>query len=902
MYQKFKTLTFICLLLGLIFPTQILAKLIEQQQFANYLRWSIYTDKETLKVNFKKGSVTLATLDSEFFNRFAENIVKIAPSKRYIKDFKFSKSDFPGGPQSLEIIFDNEGVDAFSFYQDSQNKLIVDFWANNKEPVKVVKKEKAPVVEKSFTGKKIIKSVKKLPVKHPKVLGTKVNKEKFISNTDYRDFRYGANKIWAYPAHIPDVEVDINTEIKAPDYLYTIKDAPDVEKAQNAHFQLCLNFYKKQKWGLMARSINLYLKKYGEDKNIHVINFMKAVSLIKNTINQKVQPKLIVTDPDLPPEKITQQGTISAALNILENISEQSDDYLLIQAALRYELQYARNTNDKVKSLQIAKRLYVHASENFDDAMIIYSSKVILNSLAYLGQMKKIQQFLDNKAVKRLLPKLEGFAYQHYLLHKKNNYADIIEWFEKNRKSFMTDLHPTIIFAAAESYFQKGKYDKSLELFDLYIANFGYSALQGNARLRVALIYDLRNEDPTKVLKLYRDAIDLSSDARVSYEARLRYIGLGLNRKKVHSNSEEFLVFFNKSAAQEKVIEGNLAKLLWSVRLRSFLAMKQYDKALAYLENIPLDSMNVLDRTTYELDGTEAVLGVMQNEFKSENYARVAKIWEIYREQYPNKIDTNPYCTFLAATSYLRLKLSNGVKSTENSLNELKNGFVREFPIWVDTPQLNTVKDYLAEINIMKFEQESDWDTLLLKLKTLNKTQFDKVKGSYYQALALYKKKEYEKAVKAYEEYISNGNLDLSENQKRTMLLSYVESLYEVGDQKRFQKNSEALLSDLASDKDKESLRLQNRIRYLLIESYFSMENTNLVSLEEKGKDYLKTGLEAYKHRVRFITAVAQLKQQKKKEGKSILQDLIQDESTPNYIKELARSELVTLEIQGRNL
>ena len=274
------------LLCWTIFPVS--AQEVTEELLPTHLRWNIQSFRNQIIITKKPQVVILQTLDINFFNKMALSIGNIETQKDYFKKVTFSKEGYPKNPASIKIELANKGVELFTYHKHKNQ--ILDFWINED----FIKSRRASV-EKNKQSKKIfktvVKKVKKKIVKKGKDLRTLRNSfkktrpkgtKKYISKK-YRDFRYGAAFIWDYDPVLPVLKDDLNLRRKTPEYFYSIKDRKFTKDDKEAHMQLSINLYRKSKWGLMTKSITLYEKKYGIDKNQETNYYLKANALIKKS-------------------------------------------------------------------------------------------------------------------------------------------------------------------------------------------------------------------------------------------------------------------------------------------------------------------------------------------------------------------------------------------------------------------------------------------------------------------------------------------------------------------------------------------------------------------------------------------------------------------------------------------
>lgn len=921
MKSLFKRLTFILSIL--IVSQNLFAATVSQESLKTHLRWNIKAQKQQIKINKKNKVVSLQSLDPEFFKNFAEDIAKLPKSPSYLKKLKFTEPSIPGAAYKLDIELNDNSIELFSFYKQETKQYILDFWINqdivatkkasikrNNSKIKLAKlNKKTKVVKKKKANKELVASQALKPRKGSKfqvIDPTKVSKG--AGTGIYRDFRYGASFVWNYSALIPTLERDLDIKSKTPDFLYPIKDIENLSNEKKTHMQLSINFFKKKQWGLMTRSIRLYEEKYKDDQNRVINNYMKALSMMKNTIKSTLSPEyksMIDENGDIVPGKDhSRAGVMAAGRNLLKSVIEESTNYELSQAVLRYLIQYSRDEKDYIQALNFAKKLYVESSEAFDNDMIIYSSRVILNSLAHLRQLDKIQDFLSNKAVLRVLPKQVGMAYISYINIENNDSKKVIHTFEKNKKSFIKNIHPSILYNTAEAYFRVGEYQKSIKTFDDFLANYSFYTEGSHARLRIALAYDLLGRDQKVVLRLYNDAINKASDMGVRFEAKMRYVGLRVNRKRNPTSSDlETISFLDTQENEKSSLTAKHKKLLWLVRLRTLISEEKFDDALAYLSTLPLDSIRLIDKRVFNGDGAEVVLGLIQKEYLNNNYAKSIKIWEVYKDKYESKVAKNAYMNFIVTDSFLKLGLEKSFERSLAGLVKLKDTKNRRFPLWVKPHKNITVADYIKEIKLNKYLKDGDFKELSLFLEK-NKNNKN-INYKFYKGIVSYNLKKYNNAITSFEELLVNPNLNniLTPSQNISMIESYLESLYESADSKRFRKNASAIVNDLRLTAAKKYNKIIERADYLYLESLFSDSKTNFQLLSRKSDEFIKEYKKSsYIARIEYLRGVSLINTNEIENGTKVLRDLLGREGIPAYLKGLVTSELSTLELKNKTL
>ncbi|MES2527969.1 MAG: hypothetical protein V4598_12825 [Bdellovibrionota bacterium] len=895
---NFAVLLTTLLLASALTATSVLADIVNQETFKTHLRWNLVVPRDQLTVVKRDQTLYIETLNLQLFETLAGDLARMKTEGSYIESVSYSKDNFPAKPATVSVKLKDPSVELFSFYRDADKKYILDFWINSDlisekapsmsklqplpvEPLVIKKKVELPVKNDLLTAKsKLLTSVE-----------VKRSDEARL-NPGYRDFRYGASFMWNYNAMIPSLEKDINLASKTPESLFPVKDRGNLDDPKEAHMQLTVNFFRESRWGLMNKSITLYEKKYGtRDANYVVNEYMKANALLKGNLAK-------------PNRGITQ-----SAMVILSNIKDLTTDYELKGSILRYLIQYNADMKDYVRTLELAKELYVEARGNFDQTLVIQSALTILHSLAELKQPEKIEAFLsetENKKLQSILPPQMSMAYITFALLMKGETKDIIKRYRMVEKSLMKPVHPAILFNVGESFFRHAEYENSIKAFDEFVSVYSYVREAPHARLRLGLAYELLDRPVSETLVLYKNAIDRSTDPSIRYEAKLRYVGLRVARKMKPDISDfETEVFLEQSPDEAKVLSHDLKKLLWLVRLRLFITTKDYDKALAYLTGIPLDALRPAERRVFEGDGAEVVFGLIQEAYLKEDYSKAVKIWETYRAKYEQKVASNLYLNFVICESFLKLGMYKSYDRALTNFKEVQKAEPRNFPLWIDRTKSTDLGLMIEELNIIRLVADQKYTEASDKLTTLPVSLRDSINYPYYVGLIKFNQKAYSDAVVEFEKVLVRQNPAniLTPRQTADLLMGYVESLYQLKDQERFKTVVKALSDDVSSSKSAPILNISERINYLLIEAYAGEGNPEWKELEMMTKSFReKFQKSPYTARIGYLYGLSLIKNSRVQEGRGVLNDLTTDKNVPSHIKEMARSELATLELIEKKL
>ena len=878
------------LFFSLVYTTSVFADYFSQETFKTHLRWNLVVPKEQVSLKKEGSTLTIESMNLELFEKLALELEKTQRAEGYIEKLTIEKGGFPSKPARVTVELKNPTVELFSFYRDLDKKWILDFWINSDlVPSKAASLQKP--VEKPLPVPKV-EAVQPKPLAPGKSLleVVKVEEKKLpVKNPEYRDFRYGASFFWNYEPLLPPIEKDIILESKIPDSLAPIKDRELLDDEKEAHLQLTINLYRQEKWGLMNKSLTLYEKKYGRDANHTLNEWIRANAILKSNLTKK--------DKNLQ----------ASAMNILTNLTDLSKDYEIKRASYRYLIQYRMDKNDYFKALELAKKFFVEARGEFDHDMVILASNVILNTLARLRQDERIGEFLADKKLNSLLAPQMLLAYTSYALLKEGKTEEILRRYKEQEKGLAKPVHPAILFNVAESYFREANYDEAIRKYDEFLASYSYMLEAPFARLRLALMFELLDRPADQTIALYKNSIDRSPNAQVRYEAKLRYVGFVMNRKLFPTTTDiESEVFLEQSADEKSALTPDLKKLLWLTRLRTLITKKEFSKALSYLATIPLDTLKPAERRVFEGDGAEIVYGLVQQDYFQEDYTKAVKTWEVYKEKYDSKVAANPYMNFIIAESFIKLGLYDSFDRAYVQLKSMKDQEEREYPLWVERTKSLPLQDMVEELALIKAVSSKNWDQARAILASYPVPNRASMAYTFYKAQVDFQTGKWSDAAQEYEKALvkQDRNNRLTPRQMADLLMGYVESLYNLKDTEKFRSVVKALVKDIQQSKSAPILNVAERVNYLLIESLVAEEQKiDWKEVEElvvqfKGQ-FIKS---PYTSRIEYLLGLSLLRNGKLKEGRAVLEQLIEKEEVPLYVREMARTELSDLTLKEKRL
>ncbi|MEI8347302.1 MAG: hypothetical protein WCG27_07530, partial [Pseudomonadota bacterium] len=677
---------------------------------------------------------------------------------------------------------------------------------------------------------------------------------------------------------------------KTPEYFYPIEDREYNKSDKEAHLQLTINLYRKEKWGLMYKAMKLFSQKYGATSDVDLLEYLKANAVLRENMGKN--------DP----------APVKMAINMFRNILERSDNYDLRKGVVKYLVSFYLAQKSYVDVLQMAKEFYGLSKENFDTEESVYAAEVILYSLACIDQVKKIQEFMDDKSIQKLIPKQISLAYQTYVLLKVGNTQEVIKIFQENQKALVDPIHPAILYNVAESYFREANFEAAIKIYDSFLVKYAHFTEASQARIRLALSYEFLEKNYEDTLNLYKHAINRAQDISANYEARIRYVALGSVRKReLNAADRELRVFLEEDKGQKVNYNNNLMKLLWLVRLRTYIVDQQFEDALSYLEAIPVDTLNPTERRVFEADGAEIIYGVLVQSYQKSDFSKIVKVWEVYKDKYLDKVANDPFLNFVVGRAYLKLGLYQGFDRMYASLTKMASGPTKNFPFWVERKIYLGSSEALMELAIIKDLKLGNTDLVDKNLSALEKIGSQKKKINFYKGIIAYQKKNYTDCAKYLETYLATdvekGDHDVAD--LADLFNAYADSLYQLAQIDKFKKVVKAIDSDTVKFSENYPIMqlVKERMLYLYIEIIAAEKNVEegqMTLLPEIAGFLERYPKSQYFGRIKYLQAVSLMANRKEAEGKDILDKLVGDPTVSDYIKGLARSELSMLKIKDR--
>ncbi len=875
------------------------AALFKQELTKTHLRWNFFIPKETLVLEKKHTKVFLKTLNSDFYKKLKDTINELSLDSRYIKKLSSSQSENKDNVPTVVIELSDPSVEVFGFYRDRERKYVLDFWKDKeKSELRTIEKiqntQNVTDQKKNLQTPKKREAVKKVASKPslvkraPAQINPKKLKNKHSSNKNlFRDYRYGAAFVWDYPELKPKLEKIIDINSKTVEYFYPIKDRDFKKNEKEAHYQLIINFYRRKKYGLMYKSMKLFRDRYGGYSELN--EYLKANAILRDNI------------------KTGNLESLKMAVNMLINIEKGTQNYELKKSIVKYLIQYYMNNKESIEALKFSKRLYVDSKENFDYEESRYAIKAILHNLAELSQADKIREIINDKSMSILTSEQVLIAYEIYALRKIGKTERVVDTYKKIKKNLSKQVLPSILYNVAESYFRLGKFEKSIALFDKFLSQHSYHKNAEMARVRVALAYEMTERNIDQTLALYKNAINRAQSFEIKTEAKVRYVGMRSVRKKVLNNSDRESKVLLEIDPKKKLSK-NLKKILWLVRLRSFINEKEYSKALSYLEALPLIELKPSERRVFHADGSEVIYGLVLNYYKQANYSKILKVWSQYKKKYISQAANDPYLNFIVGQTYLKLGLYEGFEKVYADFKKLSKSLTKTFPIWVERYNIGSTDDVMLELNIVRNIKLENLDLANSDINQLAQKRPGYEKIDYYQGLVNFKEKNYKNTIKSFENFFTKKKeVTIFDPQDLAyMMQSYTTSLYELNLLDKFAKISNAILNDTENYAPSNPFikELRKNLEYLNIEILIGKGTAAAyLQVEPKISKFLSQYPDSdVRGRMYYLQGLCLIKNKKRNQAREVLEKLMKENGVSNYIRELAKSELSLLNIKEKIL
>ena len=563
-------ITFIFSTFLVFFSYPSLGQLLSIEKEDRFYRLSIQAKKESLKVARNLGEVVIETSDKDLGKalekEFSSGLQDGKIDQSFIKRLKTEKNS--NGNFRFLFKVGLFSTDIFHFYRDRKKSYVIDFWKNSSSSPSQESFKKAPTGETPKIVKKEIRSKKK--------------------EDPYFSFSHGASFWWDYRPLLPMFTHEINISEDVPEFFYPIKNPSNSQDGDyQKHLQLIIGFYQNRKNSLMKKLITFIKVKYG-----HESSYNELIDYIKVNASIRENPKRAIPE--------------------LESYVLKVSSGEMKKACLRYLVAYYDKNRNNTKALKFSKIFYSEAKKSNKREELSLAASMIMFYVAALDQTNDLQKLANDKTIIDLIPTQSVLSYRFFSFLHHDQIDSILREYELNKKNLVKPINAGILFNVAEASFRKKQYEQALQLFDEFIQFYSSHPKSGEARNRVALIYDFLSKPIEIVERLYRRAIDRSSNGPVQYEAAIRYAALRSVRKKDFTKEDLFTrELLNRKESDRFSISRDLQELLWLVRFRGFIRDENFKDGFSYLRSIPMEIFSLKKREVFLADGAQLIgLGI----------------------------------------------------------------------------------------------------------------------------------------------------------------------------------------------------------------------------------------------------------------------------------------------------
>jgi tetratricopeptide (TPR) repeat protein len=211
----------------------------------------------------------------------------------------------------------------------------------------------------------------------------------------------------------------------------------------------------------------------------------------------------------------------------------------------------------------------------------------------------------------------------------------------------------------------------------------------------------------------------------------------------------------------------------------------------------------------------------------------------------------------------------------------------------------------VEELAVIKHVASKEWDQAEAKLTTSPVSRRDSLNFAFYQGQIAYHRGNWQTASEHFEKVLLKQNPQnrLTPRQMSELLMGYVDSLYNLKDVQRFKSVVKALYQDIAQSKSAPILNVAERVHYLLTESLVAEQTPDWKEVETLAREFRgKFQKSPYSGRIEYLLGLSLLRDGRLKEGKDVLNALLGKKDVPGYVREMARTELSSLELRTKQL
>lgn len=485
----------------------------------------------------------------------------------------------------------NTGVEYFDYRSKNPHEIQLDYWLKSQkiedfkiEEPKVAKTETAPTKEsEARVREKSKKEAKKLVTNKPK----KVQKENLQVNSDVHcgiplnrsSDAFVQFKVW----HMPfDYKKYFNLMPADSKYVYPDSKPIKGEKLgkrskEISHYRLAVKLYKEQKYALVLRTIDFFIKSYSQSPYIPELEFLKAntfmqLSRMLNSDHYKTEAFEMYRGTALN-DSNSERGKAATAF-LMQELLEEGNNV----AALEYAL--------------IGADVKTYEANDITPHVYRLASAEILSSIIEMDRAERAYQMVID-AKNSLSPEAafrigEVFAARRFWERAILAYDSAIRKYPNHITKF-----PSTWFNMAESYYKIDRLDDAQKYFKKYLEYFPTEPMTWAAGFRIAEINQMLLKSPdvnsaNRIEKGYESVVNQFPYTPGETLAHLRIASCHQNSDK-DSKSDLYNSFFklrNLKQAENALVEPLEVEILSDLsEARFHFQGKKHKEALVRIDS-----------------------------------------------------------------------------------------------------------------------------------------------------------------------------------------------------------------------------------------------------------------------------------------------------------------------------
>ncbi len=231
------------------------------------------------------------------------------------------------------------------------------------------------------------------------------------------------------------------------------------------------------------------------------------------------------------------------------------------------------------------------------------------------------------KALAPVSESLTSIEYKIYSALKNSDAQQTINIFTEAK--LKRPFKASVYFNMGEALFREKQYPRSIEFFRTFIAIFKSNKNRNLALLRIGQLSERLSLPRYLAVESYQQVIQDSLIKKEVKEAKLRLFGADYLRNINKPLSSKNIL--NSVKSELNVDESKLLELKWILRIQSLYGDWSLEKALEYVETIPVNQIENSDKFNRLIN--EIYLEKMSNLFSKKKYRKLLNLARSYENK-----------------------------------------------------------------------------------------------------------------------------------------------------------------------------------------------------------------------------------------------------------------------------